>query len=339
MELDAICPYHKAASRGANLDDSDTTSDNAGQRANWKKGGIIALAATVALAGAVTWRLTGGNLGSLFAAAEEPAPSTGDPEIDTLRVAAEAAPDDAAAWQRLAFAYFSRNMFAEAVAGYDRATTIAPDSAVLWASLGEARVMASERDPMPPAALAAFRRAAELDPNDPRTRYFLAVNKDLGGDHDGALADWLALLADTPPGAPWETDLIRTISQVGQREGSDLQPRIDQALAARSELPAAVAPAAAPVMTGIPGPTQADLAAAASIPPSQQQDMARQMVARLAARLENDPANVDGWIMLMRSYRQLGQDDQARTAYARALEANPAAAPQLRSAAGTLGLR
>jgi cytochrome c-type biogenesis protein CcmH len=321
------------------LDQSDTIGDNSGQRAEWKKGAIIALTATVALAGAVTWRLTGGDLGSLFAATEEPAPSTGDPEIDALRVAAEAAPDDAAAWQRLAFAYFSRNMFAEAVEGYDRATGIAPDSAVLWASLGEARVMASERDPMPPAALAAFRRAVELDPGDPRARYFLAVNRDLGGDPAGALDDWLALLADTPPGAPWETDLIRTISQVGRREGNDLQPRIDQALAARADLPAAVAPAAAPGMAGIPGPTQADLAAAASIPPSQQQEMAQQMVARLAARLESDPSNVDGWIMLMRSYRQLGQDDEARTAYARALEANPAAAAQLRAAAATLRLQ
>ncbi|MEO5706159.1 MAG: tetratricopeptide repeat protein [Alteraurantiacibacter sp.] len=313
-------------------------SDNNGDKSGWKMGAVIALAATVALAGAATWRLTGGDLDRLFTATEEPAPATGDPEIDALRVAAEAAPDDAAAWQRLAFAYFSRNLFAEAVDAYDKATQIAPDSAVLWSSLGEARVMASERDPMPPAALAAFRRAVELDSADPRGRYFLAVNKDLGGDHGGAIADWLALLADTPPGAPWETDLVRTISQVGQREGSDLQPRIDQALATRSDLPAAVAPAA-PAMGGIPGPSQADLAAASSIPPSQQQDMAQAMVTRLAARLEADPANVDGWIMLMRSYRQLGQDDQARTAYARALEANPAAAPQLRAAASTLGLQ
>lgn len=326
-----------ATSEGATLDESDKIGDKSAERSDWKKGAVIALAATVALAGAVTWRLTGGDLGSLWATTAEPAPSTGDPEIDALRVAAEAAPDDAASWQRLAFAYFARNLFAEAVEAYDKATQIAPDSAVLWSSLGEARVMASERDPMPPAALAAFRRAVDLDAGDPRGRYFLAVNKDLGGDHEGALADWLALLTDTPPGAPWETDLVRTIAQVGQREGSDLQPRIDTALAARSELPQAVAPAV-PAMAAIPGPSQADLAAASAIPPSQQQDMARQMVARLATRLEGNPQNVDGWIMLMRSYRQLGQDDQARTAYARALAANPAAAAQLRAAADTLGL-
>ena len=315
------------------MDESDKTTGTTGTGGDWKKGAGLALLAVVALAGAAVWRLSDGDLGSLFASTEEPAPSTGDAELDGLIAAAQAAPDSAEAWQRLAFAYFARNQFAQAAEAYDKATRNAPDSAVLWSSLGEARVMASESDPMPAAALAAFRRAVELDSKDPRARYFLAVNKDLANDHDGAIADWLALLADTPPGAPWENDLVRTIQQVGQREGIDLQDRIDTALAARSELPQA------PPMAGIPGPTQQDLAAASSIPPSQQQDMAEQMVARLAARLESNPRNVDGWIMLMRSYRQLGRDELARSAYARALQANPGAAEQLRTAAETLGLQ
>lgn len=310
------------------MDEGDTT--------NWKKGALIALAAALALAGAATWRVTGGDLSTLFAGSEADTPDpTGDAVLDQLRAAAEAAPDDAEAWQQLAFAYFGRNMFAQAAEAYDRATQIAPDSAVLWSSLGEARVMASESDPMPEAARTAFRRAFELDPHDPRARYFLAVDKDLAGDHEGAIADWLALLADTPPGAPWETDLVRTISQVGQREGSDLQPRIDQALETRSDLPDAVA---SPAMAGIPGPSPEDLAQASAIPPSQQQDMARQMVSRLATRLEQNPRNVEGWIMLMRSYRTLGQDGEARSALARALATNPGAEAQLRAAAETLGM-
>ena len=313
-----------------------------GESGDWKKGAGLALVATLALAGAVSWRLAGSEgldgigtwFSGLFGGEEVAAPTSGDPQIDALRAAAEAAPDQADAWQQLGYALFARGQYPQAVEAYDRATRAAPDAAVLWSSLGEARVMASERDPMPAPALEAFRRAAQLDPADPRARYFLAVNKDLGGDHAGAVGDWLALLADTPPGAPWETDLVRTISQVGQREGQELQSRIDQALAARADLPTP-----APVMAAIPGPSQADLAAASAISPSQQQDMAEQMVARLAARLEANPANVEGWIMLMRSYRQLGQDHQARTAYARAVQANPQATAQLREAAATLGLQ
>lgn len=329
------------ASEGATLDESDMTAGTTSKGGDWKKGAGLALLAMVALAGAATWRLTDGDLGTLFASSETPAPTTGDPDLDALVAATTASPDSAEAWQQLAFAYFSRNMFVQAADAYDKATGIAPESAVLWSSLGEARVMASESDPMPTAALAAFRRAVELDSKDPRARYFLAVNKDLGNDHEGAIADWLALLADTPPGAPWENDLVRTISQVGQREGIDLQGRIDTALAARAELPQGPADplAAAPAMAGIPGPTQQDLAAASATPPSQQQNMAQAMVARLAARLESNPQNVEGWIMLMRSYRQLGRDAEARSAYARAIQANPGAAQQLRTAAQTLGLQ
>src|SRR3546814_13735751 len=68
---------------------------------------------------------------------------------------------------------------------------------------------------MPPAALEAFEKAIAVDPREPRARYFLAVKKDLAGDHKGAIDDWFALLADTPQGAPWEPDLRRTIEQVG----------------------------------------------------------------------------------------------------------------------------
>lgn len=300
-----------------------------GDKTAWPKGALVALAAVVLLAGAVTWRLLeqgGGDVSS-----GDPATAEAPQSLDDLRRLAEAAPDDSAAWQRLALSYFSQNMFAEAAAAYDRATTIEPASAVLWSALGEARVMASEDDPMPAAALAAFRRAVEIDPGDSRARYFLAVSKDLGGDHEGAIRDWLALLADTPPGAPWENDLVRTITQVGQREGIELAGRVEQALGTRAILPVEV-------VSGVPGPTQEQLAAASSIPPSEQEDMAEAMVARLATRLEGDPANVDGWIMLMRSYRTLGRDTEAEAALARAIAANPAAAGQLREAATALGI-
>lgn len=295
--------------------------------ASWRKGAGIALAAAALLAGAVTWRLLDG-------AATDPAgePTTAAPQtLDDLRRLAEQSPDDAVAWQQLGLANFEQNMFSEAVDAYQRATTIEPDSAVLWSALGEARVMASQDDPMPGPALEAFRRAVAIDSSDPRARYFLAVAKDLTDDHEGAIADWLALLADTPAGAPWENDLVRTITQVGQREGIDLADRVEQAQATRNILPA-------PVAGGVPGPTAEQLAAASAIRPSEQAEMAEDMVARLAARLEGDPANVDGWIMLMRSYRTLGRDAEAQAAYRSALAANPAAADRLREAAVALGV-
>lgn len=49
------------------------------------------------------------------------------------------------------------------------------------------------------------------------------------------------------------------------------------------------------------------------------QDQVRELVARLAARLQQNPENVEGWIMLARSYSALGQFEQSARAYANAV--------------------
>src|SRR3546814_19527797 len=83
---------------------------------------------------------------------------------------------------------------------------------------------------------------------------------------------------------------------------------------------------------GLPGPTQQQLAAAGSIPPGEQRKMAEGMVARLEQRLRDDPSNLDGWVMLMRSRMTLGEPEQAKAAPDAAVRANPGAAARLRAA-------
>ncbi len=297
----------------------------------WRRPALFIVLALVVLAGAIGWRIQSDeDLQDEAPLVSDTEPDT-PPSLDELRAAAEASPNDALAWQQLAFSYFSQNMFAEAAEAYERATDAEPQTAVLWSSLGEARVMASQDEPLPEHALNAFRRAIELDASDPRARYFLAVEKDLAEDHEGAITDWLALLADTPPGAPWETDLVRTIQQVGQLHGIATEERIARASATRDILPSSA-------ISGIPGPTQEQMAAAATLSPVEQQDMAEAMVERLASRLESDPGDVEGWIMLMRSYATLGRRADAQDAYRRAVNANPQASETLLQAAETFGL-
>jgi cytochrome c-type biogenesis protein CcmH len=286
-------------------------------------GGLAAIAALAIAAGAIGYRMVG-------AGEDSPAASRPAGPLVELERRAEADPDNAGAWQELGYAYFELGRFVEAARAYERATQADPDSAVLWASLGEALVMASERDPMPPQARQAFRKAITLDREEPRARYFMAVEKDLAEDHEGAIADWLALLADTPPGAPWEADLRRTIEQVGAINGIEVEQRIAAALARR--------PDAAPAVAAISGPTQEQLAAASSLRPAEQQEMAEDMVARLAARLESEPGDVDGWIMLMRSYQALGRGGEARAALTKAVTANPRERARLEAAAEALGV-
>jgi cytochrome c-type biogenesis protein CcmH len=230
-------------------------------------------------------------------------------------------------WRVVGWAYAQAGNAAEAAAAYRKATGIEPDNAENWSSLGETLQAASRT--IVPEASAAFRKAIELDPRDPRARYFLAVQKDLGGDPKGALDDWLALLRDTAPGAPWEADLRRTIEQTA------VKSRID--LAGRMPAHGRTATATA----GIPGPTPEQLAAASSIPPGEQDAMIRQMLARLEARLRAHPRDEDGWIRLMRSRMVLGQADKAQAALRSGLAAfqgDPAVTGRLKAAASEFGV-
>lgn len=252
-------------------------------------------------------------------------------------------PADVEGWQLLGWSYFDSGRYKDAADAYSRAARLAPDRAVYWSSLGEALIMANEQDPMPKEAAEAFDKAIALDAKDPRARYFVAVRMDLAGDHQGAVNNWLELLKDTPKDAPWESDLIRTIEQVGKINNIDVAARLKSAEQGRLPsvaLPADVA-ASAPnsvAAAPIPGPSRADMAAAAKLPAGQQQEMVMSMVEGLEAKLAKNPANVDGWIMLMRSRMTLGETAKAQAAFRKAVAANPATKQRLTAEAQILGV-
>lgn len=290
------------------------------------RGGTILLLLALAVAGFVIGtKLVRGP-------ASAASPSAASDPLTTLEARVKDQPDDSEAWSALAGAYYDAGRFDEAVTAYDAAVKLAPQRAVLWSGRGEARVMASPRDPMPAAAAADFEQALARDPRDPRARYFLAVKLDLAGDHQGAIDRWLGLLADTPPGAVWEADLRRTIEQAGKINRIDVAKRL---AAVRQPAPALPTPGIAAVA----GPSAADISRASAMRPAEQRQMAEGMTARLADKLKRDPANVDGWIMLIRSRVNLGQMDQARAALEAAVAANPGKTAQLREQAAALGLR
>jgi cytochrome c-type biogenesis protein CcmH len=313
------------------------TGDQSPKGETSKAGWVLLGAALLLAAGSIGYNVYEGS-GSASAPA---APADGTASIEQLRAAAEASKDDAGPWSDLAFAYFGQSNFPEAAAAYRRALEIAPDEAVLWSALGETLVLASERDPLPAEALAAFQKAVSLDADDPRARYFLAAKKDLDKDHEGAIAAWLDLLADSPQGAPWEADLVRTIEQVGKMNSIDVAPRIAKAQEGRK--PALLAPGSGSVAgeaasNNLRGPSAAEVAAAGAMKPSEQRQMAEGMVAQLEARLQSEPKNVDGWVMLMRSRMTLGEPAKAKAALDAAVKANPGSAAQLRDQAAALGV-
>ena len=222
--------------------------------------------------------------------------------IAGLEAKLKANPDDAEGWRMLGLAFFEVQRFAESATAYKRAVALTPTKADAWSNLGEALVMAGTGN-LPADAKAAFTTALARNPKDVRSRYFLAVAKDIAGDHNGAINDWIALLKDSPPDAPWQADVRSLIAEVAAKQKIDVKARL----------------AAIP---GSPPPPSADA----------QNAMIASMVDGLAKKLETNPKDVDGWVMLIRSYTALGRKADTTRALKSAIAANPASATQLTAA-------
>jgi cytochrome c-type biogenesis protein CcmH len=70
-------------------------------------------------------------------------------------------------------------------------------------------------------------------------------------------------------------------------------------------------------------PTAAEIRAVRKMTPEQRLKMIRSMVARLAARLKQDPENLTGWLRLGRAYDVLGERQRSAKAYGRAAALAP----------------
>ena len=99
-------------------------------------------------------------------------------------------------------AYLSLGRYSEAANAFDQAINIVPDSAFLFASLGQA-LLFDANGTMTPAAREAFARALDVDPTDVRARFFMAEALYQSGETEAAIAAWQALLAGAPPDAAY----------------------------------------------------------------------------------------------------------------------------------------
>ncbi len=205
-------------------------------------------------------------------------------------------PKDGRGWEVLAPVYMQLGRYSDAVDAWHRALSFLGESADRQANLGEA-LMAQANGVVTADAQAAFTRAVTLDGTTVSARYYLGVAAEQDGRREDAAKIWRDLIADAPAGARWVSDVRVALSRVEGKGAATL-----------------------------PGPTPAQMAAAANQSPDQQTAMIQGMVEGLAARLKKDGSDLDGWVRLVRSYKVLGQQDKAQSAIAdaqRALASDP----------------
>jgi cytochrome c-type biogenesis protein CcmH len=206
-------------------------------------------------------------------------------------------PNDGAGWDLLAPIYFRALRLEDAEVAYRNAIRLVGTNPERLSGLGETLVAKTDGIVTEDARL-AFEESVRLEPNNPRARFYVALGLEQAGRKDDARAAFEALAKDSPADAPW-------------------MELVQQHIAATGGAPAATAQAPK-------GPTPEDVAAAEGMSEGDQQDMIRGMVESLAARLKDDPNNLDGWLRLVRSYSVLGDKQKAAEALKAGLENFPA---------------
>jgi cytochrome c-type biogenesis protein CcmH len=217
-----------------------------------------------------------------------------DQDIATLiaRVEAHLAanPEDGRGWETLGPVYIRLGRNDDAVRAFANALRLLGATAEREANVGEA-ITRANGNVVTAEARAAFERAQALDEEAIRPRFYLAVALDQEGRKEEAIAAWRDILDGASPDAPWAEVARQALTRL---EG---------------------APPAQP------GPSAEDVEAAESLSAEERTDMISGMVASLAARLEANPQDAEGWARLIRSYMVLDREAEARGALEKARNA------------------
>ncbi len=206
--------------------------------------------------------------------------------LDRLIVHLDEQPDDMDGWRHFRQVAPMLDRQADLAAALARATRARPKNPVLAMLYAESLIILGEGR-IGPAAELALDRVEALAPGNPAYRFYEGLALMQKGDVQKARDAWAALLADTPPDAPWRADVERQIAQADRQLGRTPQPSGDAK------------------------------AAIANLPPAEREAVIRTMVGRLAARLEKEPDDLYGWHRLARSWQVLGESEKAEKAWIR----------------------
>ena len=226
-------------------------------------------------------------------------------------------PDDGRGWDVLAPVYMRMGEFQQAADAYARATKLLGESPQRLAGFARASIM-QQNGIVDERARAAFEKVRALAPDAIEPKVWLAIAKEQDGDLAAAASEYRTLTAVAGDQEPWKSLLAERSKSVAAKL-TGAQP---------------AGPSAAPQVPGT-APTPETMT------PAQQQAFIEQMVSGLAAKLQSNGKDLDGWMRLVRAYKVLGRPQDASTALASArsnFAGDPKALEQLQALAQVLGI-
>ncbi|MGO8952282.1 MAG: c-type cytochrome biogenesis protein CcmI [Rhodomicrobium sp.] len=212
-------------------------------------------------------------------------------------------PKDGAGWAVIAPVYFKTGQFDKAAEAYRRAIQLTGEDEDKLLGLFEVLTFAND-GVVPAGAKAPLDAALALNPQSLRGRFWLAVFTAQDGRKADAEQIYREMLGENIPGA-WKSMIYRQLAELNA-EPEGQKPESAQASGEDS-----------------------------------QEAMIRSMVERLAARLKENGADLDGWLRLIRSYAVLNETGKARDAAATAraqFASQPQALEQIETLTRGLGL-
>ena len=173
-------------------------------------------------------------------------------------------PNDGRGWSVLGPIYLRLGRFADSAEAFRKTIALLGPTPERLTNLGEALISAGGGLVTEEARL-AFQTARELDPNDPRPPFFLAVGLAQAGKHAEARAAFDAMIASAPEGAPFVrcggvlsmTAITVTVTVSPEESNPSLAARFNTYVPAKVNCAVVSMAAAFPNVT-VPGPLTFD---------------------------------------------------------------------------------
>ena len=207
-------------------------------------------------------------------------------------------PDDGAGWDLLAPIYYRSGRVEDAANAFSQAIRLLGPTPERLDGYAET-LIAQSNGIVTAQARARLQQSLTLKADNPRAEYYLALALEQEGKRAEARTAFEAMAKEAPADAPWLPLVNRHIAELAGEEGGA-------------------------VAGNLGNPTADDVAAAQDLSAGDRQQMISGMVESLAAKLQENPDNIEGWMRVIRSYVVLDQRPKAEAALQTALKTFPA---------------